>query len=49
MLRHPDRYEGRKILLRANRAVLLGLLWAAFAFCVVGSFVFDVGQWVHAW
>jgi hypothetical protein len=49
MVRHADRHVGCEILLRANRAVLLGLLWTALAVCVVGSAIYDVGHWFHAW
>ena len=37
------------LVLRANRAALLSLLWVALIACVVSSLVFDVGQWLRAW
>ena len=43
---HHDQFN---FLLRTNRAVLLALLWAALAACVVGSLVYDVADWVGAW
>ncbi len=36
------------VLLRANRAVVLSLLWVALAACIVGSLVFDVADWLNA-
>jgi hypothetical protein len=38
-----------ELVLRANRAALLSLLWGALIACVVGSLVFDVAQWLGAW
>jgi hypothetical protein len=47
--RHRDIVYDVELVLRANRAALLGLLWAALLACVVSSLVFDVGQWLGAW
>ncbi len=45
-LNHSDQFN---FLLRTNRAVVLALLWAALAACVVGSAVYDVADWIGAW
>jgi hypothetical protein len=47
--RHHDIAHDVELVLRANRAALLGLLWTALLACVAGSLVFDVGQWLGAW
>lgn len=39
----------KKALLRANRALALGLLWGGLAFCVVAAAVYDVRHWFAAW
>jgi hypothetical protein len=49
MTRHADLHEGFDAMVRANRALLLGLLWGALTVCVVSSAIYDVGHWVHAW
>jgi hypothetical protein len=54
MVRHasyhdPFRFLLLRFLLRMNRVVVLGLLWAALAACVIGSLVFDVADWLSAW
>jgi hypothetical protein len=49
MLRHADLHDGFEALLRANRALMLGLVWGALAACVVSSVIYDVGHWLHAW
>jgi hypothetical protein len=37
------------VLLRANRTVVLALLWTALAACIAGSLVVDVADWLDAW
>ncbi len=37
------------LLLRANRIVVLAVLWAAIAACMVGALAFDVAEWLSAW
>jgi len=49
MARHADHHDGFDVVLRANRALVLTLLWAALVACVVASLVYDVGDWLHAW
>jgi len=49
MVHHADLHHSVDAVVRANRALLLGLLWAALAVCVVSSAIYDVGHWVHAW
>jgi hypothetical protein len=47
MVRHADHHHGG--LLHANRVILLSLLWAGLAACVVGSVIYDAGHLFNAW
>ena len=49
MVRHADNHDQFNILLRTNRTVVLSLLWAALAACVISSLVYDVADWISAW
>jgi hypothetical protein len=49
VVRHLDHHDPINFLLRTNRTVVLALLWAALAACVVGSLAYDVADWVNAW
>jgi hypothetical protein len=57
MIRHADHHEGLEALPheklaalgRTNRALVLGILWGALAFCVIGSVVYDAGHLLQAW
>jgi hypothetical protein len=49
MFRQRRSHEGIDVVLRANTVLVLSLLWAAFAACVVISLAFDVGHWLNAW
>jgi hypothetical protein len=49
MVRHVNQHDPFHALLRTNRALLLTVLWAALAACIVGSLVFDVADWLSAW
>jgi hypothetical protein len=49
VVRHVNRQDPFNFLLRTNRTVVLALLWAALAACVIGSLVYDVADWVSAW
>jgi hypothetical protein len=49
MVRHADHHDGIDAVLRANRVLMLSLLWAGLAACVVSSLVYDVGHWLQAW
>ena len=49
MVRHAGHHDGIDVVLRANRILVLSLLWAALAACVVGSLAYDVGRWIDAW
>jgi hypothetical protein len=44
MFRHTDRNDGIDVVLRANRARMLRLLWTAFAACVVSSLAHYVSK-----
>jgi hypothetical protein len=35
--------------LRANTAVMLGLIWGGLALCALGAVVFDVGRIFAVW
>ena len=49
VVRHVNHHDQFSTLLRTNRAVVLALLWAALAACVVCSLVYDVADWIGAW
>jgi len=49
MVHHAHHHDGIDVVLRANRILVLSLLWAALAGCVVSSAVYDVGHWINAW
>ena len=49
VVRHANHHDPLHFLLRANRTVVLTLLWVALAACVVGSLAFDVVDWLSAW
>jgi hypothetical protein len=49
MVRHVNQHDPFHVLLRANRILLLTMLWAALAACIVGSLAFDVANWLSAW
>jgi hypothetical protein len=42
----PNRFH---VLLRANRIVVLAVLWAALAACIAGALAFDFAGWLNAW
>lgn len=44
----PHHLVDRDTLIRANRAVALGLVWVGIA-CVIAASLFDVGRWFGAW
>jgi hypothetical protein len=48
MIRHAN-YHPFHLLLRANRIVMLALLWTALGACIAGSLVADIGDWLDAW
>ena len=39
----------KKVVLRANRALALGLVWASLAFCALAAVVYDIHHWIKAW
>jgi hypothetical protein len=47
--RHLKQHDQLNSLLRTNRTVVLAVLWAALAACVVGSMIYDVADWISAW
>ena len=49
MVRHADHFDGIDAVIRANRTLLLGLLWGALFGCVAVASVYDVGRWFNAW
>jgi hypothetical protein len=34
---------------RANTVLLLGILWAGFAICVLGALAYDIVYWLEGW
>jgi hypothetical protein len=49
VVRHLKQHDQLNSWLCTNRAVVLAVLWAALAACVVGSTVYDVADWISAW
>ena len=49
VVRHLNHQDQFNFLLRTNRTVVLAVLWAALAACVVVSLVYDVADWIGAW
>ncbi len=49
MIRHFGPGGGHGSLARANRTVLLSLMWVALFGCVAAASVYDVGRWFDAW
>jgi hypothetical protein len=49
VVRRANYHDPLHALLRVNRAVVLALLWAALAACVIGSLAFDIVDWLSAW
>lgn len=49
MVRQLNQHDQFNVLLRANRTVVLAVLWVALAACVVGSVIYDVADWIGAW
>lgn len=39
----------KEVVERANTMLMLGILWAGFAVCVVGALAYDIGYWLQAW
>jgi hypothetical protein len=48
MVRHFG-HSGGHGFARANRAVLLSLMWVALFGCVAAASIYDVGRWFDAW
>ncbi|MBV9968797.1 MAG: hypothetical protein JO228_02345 [Xanthobacteraceae bacterium] len=49
MVRYVGHFDGKNALIRANRTLLLGLLWAGLLGCAAVASVYDVGRWLDAW
>ena len=49
MVRYAVHRDWFDAVVRANRVIVLSLLWSALATCVVSSLVYDVGHWLNAW
>jgi hypothetical protein len=49
MVRHASHFDGIDAFVRANRTVLLGLMWGALFACVAAASLYDVGRWVNLW
>jgi hypothetical protein len=48
VVRRANDHDPFHVLLRANRTIVLALLWAALAACMVGSLAFDIADWLSA-
>ena len=49
MVYHIENRDWFDAVLRANRVVVLSLLWSALATCAISSTVYDVGHWLNSW
>jgi hypothetical protein len=49
MVRQASHSDGFDTIIRANRTLLLGLLWGALFACVAAASVYDVGRWINLW
>jgi hypothetical protein len=39
----------RSMVERVNAALVLGILWAALATCVLGALAYDIHYWFEGW
>jgi hypothetical protein len=39
----------KNLLEHANAVLLLGILWAALATCVLGALAYDIRYWFEGW
>ena len=39
----------KQLVERANTTLLLGILWAALALCVLGALSYDILYWLEGW
>jgi hypothetical protein len=46
---HLAHLPDRKTVLRANLALILGLVWGGLAFCAIAAVVYDIHRWIGAW
>jgi hypothetical protein len=49
MVRQASHSDGFDTIIRANRTLLLGLLWGGLFACVAAASVYDVGRWIGLW
>ena len=49
MVRQASHCDGFDAIIRANRTLLLGLLWGALFACVAVASVYDVVHWINLW
>jgi len=49
MIRHLDHRDWLDAVVRANRLMILSLLWSGLATCAISSLIYDVGHWLNAW
>ena len=49
VVRQVDHRDWFDVLFRANRVIVLGLLWSALVTCMISSVVYDVWHWLNAW
>ena len=39
----------KEVLVRANVALVLALVWGGLALCAVAASIYDIGRWFHVW
>jgi hypothetical protein len=49
MVRQAGHSDGFDTIMRANRTLLLAVLWAGLFGCVLAASVYDVGRWISLW
>lgn len=46
---HLAHHVDKKAVLRANLALVLGLVWGGLAFCAIAALAYDIHRWFWAW
>jgi len=48
MITMPLALVDKKTILRANMALVLGIVWGGLAFCAIAAVIYDVRHWIGA-
>lgn len=48
MITMPLALVDKKTVLRANMALVLGIVWGGLAFCAIAAVIYDVRHWIGA-